>query len=65
MQAFTLGNFPAPMSLGAVTSLITALMTAIVQLLDNHKLKTGRLLVSSGNLIGYFILVIPLSHHFV
>ena len=66
MQAFTLGDFPAPMSLGAITSLIGAFMTTIVQELDNHRPKAGRLLASSGDLIGYFILVIiPLSHHFI
>ncbi|ESW29291.1 hypothetical protein PHAVU_002G058200 [Phaseolus vulgaris] len=56
LQAFTLGDFPAPMSLGAITSLIGAFMTTIVQELDNHRPKAGRLLASSGDLIGYFIL---------
>ncbi|XP_027914991.1 WAT1-related protein At5g47470 isoform X2 [Vigna unguiculata] len=56
LQAFTLGDFPAPMSLGAVTSLLSAFMTATVQVLEKHRLKTGQLLVRSGNLIGYFIL---------
>jgi len=65
LKAFTLGDFPAPMSLGAVTSLLSAFMTATVQVLEKHRLKTGQLLVRSGNLIGYFILVIPFSHHFI
>ncbi|TKY70826.1 WAT1-related protein [Spatholobus suberectus] len=56
LQAFTLGDFPAPMSLGAITSLFGAFMTAIVQLLEDRKLKAGWLLVSSGDLIGYSIL---------
>ncbi|KAK7406264.1 hypothetical protein VNO78_07887 [Psophocarpus tetragonolobus] len=56
LQAFALGDFPAPMSLGAITSLLGAFMTAIAQLLENHKLKTGWLLVRSGDLIGYFVL---------
>ncbi|XP_017426187.1 WAT1-related protein At5g47470 [Vigna angularis] len=56
LQAFTLGDFPAPMSLGAITSLLSAFMTATVQVLEKHRLKTGRLLLRSGNLIGYFIM---------
>ncbi|WVZ09803.1 hypothetical protein V8G54_014333 [Vigna mungo] len=65
LQAFTLGNFPAPMSLGAITSLLSAFMTATIQVLEKHRLKTGRLLLRSGNLIGYFIMVIPFSHRFI
>ncbi|XP_022631471.1 WAT1-related protein At5g47470 [Vigna radiata var. radiata] len=56
LQAFTLGDFPAPMSLGAITSLLSAFMTATIQVLEKHRLKTGRLLLRSGNLIGYFIM---------
>ncbi|CAJ1928498.1 unnamed protein product [Sphenostylis stenocarpa] len=45
--AFALGDFPAPMSLGAMTSLCGAFMTATVQLLEHHKLKTGWLLAGA------------------
>lgn len=66
LQAFALGDFPAPMSLGAITSLIGAFMTAIFQFLEDHEVKTSWLLVRSGDLIGFFILVIPtLSRHFI
>ncbi|RDX90455.1 WAT1-related protein, partial [Mucuna pruriens] len=56
LQAFALGDLPAPMSLGAITSLLGAFMTAIVQLLENRKQKTDWVLVRSANLVGYFIL---------
>ncbi|KAH1267411.1 hypothetical protein AAZX31_01G195100 [Glycine max] len=56
LQAFALGDFPAPMSLGAITSLIGAFMTAIFQFLEDHEVKTSWLLVRSGDLIGFFIL---------
>ncbi|XP_027362609.1 WAT1-related protein At5g47470-like [Abrus precatorius] len=51
MQAFALGNFPAPMSLGAITSLFGALITAFVQLLGDREPKLGSALLSYGNLI--------------
>ncbi|KAL2348161.1 hypothetical protein Fmac_002161 [Flemingia macrophylla] len=56
LQAFALGNFPAPISLSAVTSLFGAFMTAIVLLLQNHKLDISWLLVTSADLVGYCIL---------
>nr|KYP67162.1 Auxin-induced protein 5NG4 [Cajanus cajan] len=56
LQAFALGNFPAPMSLGAITSLFGAFMTATLWLLESHKLKSRWILVSSADLIAYCIL---------
>ncbi|XP_061368292.1 WAT1-related protein At5g47470-like [Gastrolobium bilobum] len=56
LQAFALGDFPAPMSLSAITSLLGAFMTAIVQLVEDHEVKTGWPLVSFKDLIGYSFL---------
>ncbi|KAG5228932.1 integral membrane family protein [Salix suchowensis] len=41
LQATTLVDFPAPMSLCAITSLIGVVITAAVQLIQNHKLDIG------------------------
>ncbi|KAL2595266.1 hypothetical protein AAZV13_11G030300 [Glycine max] len=54
LQAFALGDFPAPMSLGAITSLIGAFLTAIFQFLEDNEMNW--LLVRSGDLVGFFIL---------
>lgn len=61
-QAFTLGDFAAPMSLSAITSLLGALMTLIAQLLEAHSFDIGWPLISFGNLLSYSFLVyiIPL-----
>ncbi|KAJ1375449.1 EamA domain [Sesbania bispinosa] len=61
LQAFALGDFPAPMSLSAITSLLGGLMTAIVQLLEDHELKSGWQLVNFRDLIGYSFLVGAMS----
>ncbi|XP_048132342.1 WAT1-related protein At5g47470 isoform X2 [Rhodamnia argentea] len=56
LQAVTLGHFPAPMSLCAITSLIGVFITAAVQLFEEHKLVFSVPLVSFGNLVGFSIL---------
>jgi hypothetical protein len=62
VQATTLGDFPAPISLCAITSLIGVIITAIVELVLNHRVDVGWPLMRLGTLICYSILVI--SHHF-
>ncbi|KAK7265933.1 hypothetical protein RJT34_33558 [Clitoria ternatea] len=56
LQAFTLVNFPAPMSLCAITCFCGTLMSAAVQLLEYHEFKTSWPLVSTGDMIGYSLL---------
>ncbi|OIV89303.1 hypothetical protein TanjilG_23717 [Lupinus angustifolius] len=56
LQAFTLGDFPAPMSLCAITAFFGACMTAIAQLLQDHEFKTSWPLVSLRDLIAYSLL---------
>ncbi|PON40661.1 Plant-drug/metabolite exporter [Parasponia andersonii] len=56
MQAATLGEFPAPMSLCVVTSFIGVVLTAAWQILRNHKIETGWPLLSVSNLIAYSLL---------
>ncbi|KAI4315252.1 hypothetical protein L6164_028082 [Bauhinia variegata] len=56
LQASTLGEFPAPMSLCAITSLFGALMTAIAQVIEDHKFKTAWALLSFGDLLTYSVL---------
>jgi drug/metabolite transporter (DMT)-like permease len=56
LQATTLVEFPAPISLCAITSLIGVFITAAVQLIQDHKIDTGWPLVSVGDLIGYSLL---------
>ncbi|KAB1217007.1 hypothetical protein CJ030_MR4G021314 [Morella rubra] len=53
LQATTLTDFPAPVSLCAITSLIGSFITAAVQLVQDHKIETGWPLLSVGHLIGY------------
>jgi uncharacterized membrane protein YoaT (DUF817 family) len=60
LQAFTLGEFPAPMSLSAITSFFGGLITTAAQLIEYHEFKTGWPLVSAGDMIGYSVLVILL-----
>ncbi|KAG2261769.1 hypothetical protein Bca52824_068848 [Brassica carinata] len=57
LQASTLAEFPAPISLSAITALIGVLITMVVQLLQNQngKLLT-RSLISIGNLVGFSLL---------
>lgn len=58
LQAATLGDFPAPMSLCAITSLLGVFVTAVAQMLQHHKLETGSPILSVSNLIAYSLLVI-------
>ncbi|KAF7828422.1 WAT1-related protein [Senna tora] len=55
LQAFTLGDFPAPISLCAITAFFGAFMTAIAQFLEYHKLETGWPVLSVPELIAYFV----------
>ncbi|KAF9689888.1 hypothetical protein SADUNF_Sadunf01G0139200 [Salix dunnii] len=55
LQATTLVDFPAPMSLCAITSLIGVVITAAVQLIQNHKLDIGWPLVRLEDLICYSV----------
>ncbi|ESW27657.1 hypothetical protein PHAVU_003G221100 [Phaseolus vulgaris] len=41
LQAFTLGDFPAPMSLCSITCFLGTFMTVAVQLIEDHEFKTG------------------------
>ncbi|MBA0835082.1 hypothetical protein Goarm_007387 [Gossypium armourianum] len=56
LQAATLGDFPAPMSLCAITSFIGLIITSIVQLFKNHDAEWGWPLVSVLDLVGYSLL---------
>ncbi|KAF5477527.1 hypothetical protein F2P56_004159 [Juglans regia] len=56
LQATTLIDFPAPMSLCAITSLIGVVMTAAVQLIQDHKIELGWPLLSVRDLIGFSLL---------
>ncbi|XVF10844.1 hypothetical protein REPUB_Repub07fG0218100 [Reevesia pubescens] len=56
LQATTLGDFPAPMSLCAITSLIGVIITAMVQLVEDHDLQWGWPLVSIKYIIGFSLL---------
>ncbi|XP_058778199.1 WAT1-related protein At5g47470-like isoform X1 [Vicia villosa] len=56
LQAFALGDFPAPMSLSAITSLFGGFMTAVVQKFQGDNLKSGLQLVSFGDIIGFSVL---------
>lgn len=58
LQAATLGDLPAPMSLCAITSFIGVVLTVAVQMFQNHKLETGWPLLSVSTLIAYSLLVI-------
>lgn len=56
LQAATLKDFPAPMSLCAITSLIGVVITAAVALIQDHKIETSWPLVSVGQMVGYSLL---------
>lgn len=56
LQATALRTFPAPISMCAITSLIGVFLTAIVELLQQHKLETGWPLVSVREIVGYSML---------
>lgn len=56
LQATALGDFPAPMSLCAITSLIGVIITALMELIGDGKFLTGWPLVSFRDLMGYSLL---------
>ncbi|CAA3011566.1 WAT1-related At5g47470-like isoform X1 [Olea europaea subsp. europaea] len=56
LQATTLHDFPAPISLCAITSLIGVVMTGLIKLIEDDELKTGWPLLSIKQLIPYSIL---------
>lgn len=56
LQAVTLGQFPAPMSLCAITSLIGAFTTMAVQLFEDYKSLFSLPLVSFGSIVGFSLL---------
>ncbi|GLT91075.1 hypothetical protein SLE2022_089830 [Rubroshorea leprosula] len=56
LQARTLGDFPAPISLCAITSLIGVLITAMVQLFEDHKFEFDWPLISIWDLTAYSVL---------
>ncbi|GLU05568.1 hypothetical protein SLE2022_226650 [Rubroshorea leprosula] len=56
LQATTLSDFPAPISLCAITSLIGVFITAMVQLLEDHKFEFDTPLISTRDLIAYSVL---------
>ncbi|XP_017413230.1 WAT1-related protein At5g47470 isoform X1 [Vigna angularis] len=56
LQAFTLGDFPAPMSLCSITCFFGTFMTVAVQLIEDHEFKTGWPIVSVGDMIAYSLL---------
>ncbi|KAI4311647.1 hypothetical protein MLD38_036526 [Melastoma candidum] len=53
LQASTLGNFPAPMSLSAVTSLIGVFTTMAVELIERHRIDFVGSATTFGSLIGF------------
>ncbi|KAF6141673.1 hypothetical protein GIB67_001225 [Kingdonia uniflora] len=56
LQAATLGDFPAPMSLNAVTAFIGGILTVAVQIIQEGRLDIGSPLVSSQQLAAYALL---------
>ncbi|KAF9615956.1 hypothetical protein IFM89_027313 [Coptis chinensis] len=56
VTAATLGDFPAPISLSAVTAFVGAIITAVVQLVQKHNLEIGTPLVSGKDLVGYALM---------
>ena len=56
LQAFTLGEFPGPISLCAITSFFGGIITTAAQLIEYHEIKTGWPIVSVGDMIIYSIL---------
>ncbi|KAG6633498.1 WAT1-related protein At5g47470-like [Carya illinoinensis] len=56
LQAKTLSDFPAPMSLCAITSLMGMVMTAVVQLIQDHRIDIGWPLVNIRDLIAFSLL---------
>ncbi|KAL3829893.1 hypothetical protein ACJIZ3_018695 [Penstemon smallii] len=56
LQATTLRDFPAPITLCAITSLLGVLLTAMVQLFEDHKWDSGWPLFTIQELIAYSLL---------
>ncbi|XP_038993611.1 WAT1-related protein At5g47470-like isoform X1 [Hibiscus syriacus] len=56
LQAATLGDFPAPMSLCAITSLIGVIITVMVQLVEDGDLQQGWPLLSVKHLLAFSLL---------
>ncbi|GMH09535.1 hypothetical protein Nepgr_011376 [Nepenthes gracilis] len=56
LQAHTLGDFPAPISLCAVTSLIGVIITAVIQLAKDGKFEIGQPSLSVKDLICFSLL---------
>ncbi|OWM88369.1 hypothetical protein CDL15_Pgr003781 [Punica granatum] len=61
LQASALGDFPAPISLCAITSLIGVFTTAGVQLLEDHRFDLNWSIMSFGNLVGFSVLAGAIS----
>ncbi|KAF5729845.1 WAT1-related protein [Tripterygium wilfordii] len=56
LQAAVLGDFPAPVSISAITSFIGVLITATVQMFQDRSMEINWPLTSIGPLIGYSLL---------
>lgn len=57
LQAAILGEFPAPISLSAVTSFLGFLSTGIFQLIQDGKIETGWPILGIRELLGFSLLV--------
>ncbi|XP_058224180.1 WAT1-related protein At5g47470 isoform X1 [Rhododendron vialii] len=56
LQAVTLSDFPAPISLCAITSLIGVVITSMVELIQDHHFDIGWPIVSVRDIIGFSLL---------
>ncbi|XP_077235429.1 nodulin MtN21 /EamA-like transporter family protein [Tasmannia lanceolata] len=56
LQAAAMGDFPAPLSLCAVSSLIGSILTGILQLIQQGNLDAGSEFMSAGSLVAYAIM---------
>ncbi|KAE9459397.1 hypothetical protein C3L33_08688, partial [Rhododendron williamsianum] len=56
LQAATLSDFPAPISMCAITSLIGAVITSMVELIQDHHFDIGWPIVSVRDIIGFSLL---------
>ncbi|XP_047328349.1 WAT1-related protein At5g47470-like isoform X2 [Impatiens glandulifera] len=57
LQALILIEYQAPVSLCAITAIIGVFIASVIELVTNHKVETGLLMVNSIELIGYYLLV--------
>ncbi|GAB2274175.1 hypothetical protein Dimus_008943 [Dionaea muscipula] len=57
LQAHTLGDFPAPISLSALQFLVGMILTALAELCQDHKFDIGWPALSIGILIGFTLLM--------